>query len=154
MPNASAHTRSFALRCLLWLLLGGWIGAWLCFGLVVAPTAFQQDRPAAGKIVGATLRRFGTVEIACGLVALGAALAMRRGGRWEKVFRPATGVLMLGLTLSTVAWVYPEAAAARDLPDRFAFLHRLSVILVASNILLGTAQLLVSAARLRQPDGA
>ena len=60
---------------------------------------------------------------------------------------------MLGLTLSYVAWVYPEAAAARDLPDRFAALHRLSVILVASNIVLGAAQILVSAARLRQADG-
>jgi len=141
------------IRAAYFAALALWVGGLSTISFVVAPAAFQQDRPAAGRIVGASLRRFGTVEIACGLVALGAALAMRRGGRWERVLRPAAGALMLGLTLSYVAWVYPEAAAARDLPDRFAALHRLSVILVASNIVLGAAQILVSAARLRQADG-
>ena len=29
------------LRAALWLVLGGWVGSWACFGLVVAPNAFR-----------------------------------------------------------------------------------------------------------------
>ena len=32
---------STALRSVLWLLLGGWVGAWMLFGAVVAPTLFR-----------------------------------------------------------------------------------------------------------------
>jgi len=143
------------IRAAYFAALALWVGGLATISFVVAPTAFQQERPVAGRIVGATLRRFGTVEIACGIVVLGSSLLMRRGGRWEKIVRPAFGGAMLALTLSYVGWVYPEAAAARDLlPERFASLHRLSVILVAGNILLGATQLLVSAARLKPPDGA
>jgi len=131
-----------------------WVGGLATISFVVAPAAFQQDRPAAGKIVGAALRRFGGVEIGCGLVALAASLRLRRGGRWERTLRPVAGTVMLALTLTYVLWVYPAAAAARDLPERFALLHRISVLLVSANILVGALQLVVSAARVKPPDAA
>lgn len=57
MQDAATRARSFGLRCLLWLLLGGWVGAWLCFGLVVAPTAFRvlPTLEIAGQLIGPVL---------------------------------------------------------------------------------------------------
>ncbi len=45
------------LRTALWLLLGGWVGSWACFGLVVVPAAFQvlPSTELAGKLVGPVL---------------------------------------------------------------------------------------------------
>ena len=47
----------FVLRTALWLLLGGWIGAWLLFGGVVAPTAFRTlpSTEVAGLLIGPVL---------------------------------------------------------------------------------------------------
>ncbi len=61
---ANAVTRSGAarseawettLRTLLWLLLGGWVGSWAAFGLVVAPTVFREIPDVAGRLIGPVL---------------------------------------------------------------------------------------------------
>ena len=137
-----------------------WVGGLATISFVVAPTAFQQaPKEVAGKIVGRTLRTFGYFEVACGVIALASASALRKGGGWEGQIRPALLILMLAISCVYVLWLYPEAAAAREkigapgIQEHFNFLHRLSVILVASNILLGASQLVVSAARLKAPDG-
>ena len=64
-----------ALRSALWLLLGGWIGAWLLFGLVVAPISFSglPSTELAGMVVGpvlTALHLYGAVAgLALGLIA-------------------------------------------------------------------------------------
>ncbi len=64
-----------ALRSALWLLLGGWIGAWLLFGLVVAPISFRAlpSTELAGLVVGpvlTSLHLYGAVAgLALGLIA-------------------------------------------------------------------------------------
>jgi len=68
-----------ALRSALWLLLGGWLGSWALFGLVVAPTAFRvlPSAELAGSLVGPVLTALhlygGTagVALACLSWALG-----------------------------------------------------------------------------------
>jgi hypothetical protein len=59
-PSAQRHgsgTSGLALRSLLWLTLGGWVGSWACFGLLVAPMAFQilPSTRIAGTLVGPIL---------------------------------------------------------------------------------------------------
>jgi uncharacterized membrane protein len=134
-----------------------WTGGLATISFVVAPTAFRQvSREDAGKVVGNSLRAFGRVEIGCGAVALAASLLLRRGGSWERVYRPTVLILMLLIALAYVVAIYPEAATARakQAHEEFALMHRISVLLVATNILLGGTQLAVSAARLKAPDGA
>jgi hypothetical protein len=45
------------LRALSWLLLGCWIGAWVLFAFVVAPTAVRVLPPTqiAGQLIGPVL---------------------------------------------------------------------------------------------------
>jgi hypothetical protein len=141
-----------------------WTGGLATISFVVAPTAFGQasSKEEAGKVVGGSLRAFGKVELACGLTALVASWVLAKGGgRWEKV---RVGVIlgMFTVTCVTVLAIYPEAAVVRrkmspgvpELAEYFALLHRISVILVSVNILLGTAVTVVSAARFKAPDGA
>jgi hypothetical protein len=66
------------LRTALWLLLGGWVGSWGLFGMVVAPTAFRvlPSTEIAGTLVGPILTSLHLYGIAAGigLGALGALL--------------------------------------------------------------------------------
>jgi hypothetical protein len=145
------------------LSLSLWTGGLATISFAVAPTAFRQasSKEEAGKVVGGSLRAFGKVEIACGVASLLASWALAQGGgRWEKI-RVWVVFAMLGIALVTVLAIYPEAAVARqkmspgvpEIAEYFALLHRISVILVSINILLGTAVLAVSAARSRPSDG-
>ena len=54
---ASGQLGAALLRGLLWLLLGTWIGSWLLFALVVAPTAFRvlPSTHVAGTLVAPVL---------------------------------------------------------------------------------------------------
>jgi hypothetical protein len=142
------------------LSLSLWTGGLATISFAVAPTAFRQasSKEEAGKVVGGS---FGKVEIACGVASLLASWALAQGGgRWEKI-RVWVVFAMLGIALVTVLAIYPEAAVARqkmspgvpEIAEYFALLHRISVILVSINILLGTAVLAVSAARSRPSDG-
>jgi uncharacterized membrane protein len=138
--------------------LAVWVGGMAVISFVVAPAAFREatSRQEAGRIVGASLRSFGKLEIACGVVALVASLLLRRGGRWERALRPAAAFVMLAVAAIQVGWVYVETAVAREASnaERFASLHRLSVFLMAANLLIGAAQIIASAAKLKAPDGA
>jgi uncharacterized membrane protein len=155
-------------RVVLILSLALWTGGLATISFVVAPNAFKNapQRQVAGQIVGATLRSFGKVELACGVLALGASLLLyskRPEGTRKGMVRAALVFLMLAITCSTVFWVYPDAAVARAklqaMPedqitkDYFSMIHRISVILVAANILLGTS-LLVCTGAAKPSDGA
>jgi uncharacterized membrane protein len=145
-----------AARVLLFLSLALWTGGLATISFVLAPTAFQvaPSREVAGQIVGASLRKFAWIELACAAVGAAAAalIAIRtRRGRFA-----AIAVFVMGALTTYYAFqVYPAAAAARGTdPAAFAQWHRISVILVATNILLGTAALVCSAAARPPSDGA
>jgi hypothetical protein len=91
LPSAQRHASrapGTALRSLLWLTLGGWVGSWACFGLLVAPMAFQllPSTRLAGTLVGpilTALHLYGAV--AGGLLAL---LAWHMGRGWLRIGLP------------------------------------------------------------------
>lgn len=134
MPVATVWTRDFALRALLWLLLGGWIGAWLCFGLVVAPTAFRvlPSVEIAGQLIGpvlATLHWYGS--LAGTLLAL-LAWQLGRGSALTLMSLAAAA-----LCAFSQLWLTPKVSALRllvfgpqgsvEIAARFQLLHWISM---------------------------
>jgi hypothetical protein len=142
-----------ALRSLSWLLLGGWIGSWACFGLVVAPIAFAKlpSTEIAGHLIGPVLSALHVY----GAVA-GGALALLAGLMGRGRLRVALPLLMAAACVYTQFGVSREIAEIRDqvfgpqgtetLAARWSELHRRSVgiFLVVS---AGTLWLLVLNAR-------
>jgi hypothetical protein len=141
--------RPALLRGLLWLALGGWIGSWLLFALVVAPTAFRvlPSTAVAGSLVAPVLDALHLYGAAAGLALAALALALRRG-----VLRVALPLSMAAACLYSQFGVSAELAEIRDqvfgpggnerLAARFAELHRLSIgiysaVLLAALALLG-----------------
>ena len=126
---------NWLLQTALWLLLGGWLGAWTLFGAVVAPTAFQVlPQNAAGGLVGPVLATLHSYGIAAGLGLAALALLLRRG--------PTLALLPLCLALlcalseygvtSAIAEVAPRSFGSQQDPDasaRFAQLHQASRLL-------------------------
>jgi hypothetical protein len=122
------------LRSLLWLLLGGWVGSWACFGLVVAPIAFQRlpSTEIAGHLVGPVLSALHVY----GAVA-GGALALLAGLMGRGRLRVALPLLMAAACVYTQFGVSAEIAEIRDqvfgpegteaLASRWSELHRRSV---------------------------
>jgi hypothetical protein len=123
-----------ALRSLVWLLLGGWIGSWACFGLVVAPIAFAKlpSTEVAGQLIGpvlSALHLYGAVA--------GSALALLAGMLGRGRLRVALPLLMATACVYTQFGVSAEIAEIRDqvfgpqgsemLAARWADLHRRSV---------------------------
>jgi uncharacterized membrane protein len=145
-------------RVVLIASLALWVGGLATISFVLAPTAFKvaPSRQVAGQIVGTSLRTFGTIEIVCGALAVASSIFLRRKtGRGN----PVVGlvVVMLIITLVYVGFVYPAAAVAREemnlpqgvnlnAPEQFAVLHRVSVWMVGTNILLGATALGFAAA--------
>jgi hypothetical protein len=74
------------LRACLWLLLGGWLGAWILFAFVVAPTAFRvlPSTQIAGELVGPVLAALHLYGVGAGiaLAVLAWALARTGAGVW------------------------------------------------------------------------
>lgn len=130
----AVSARGAALRSLLWLLLGGWVGAWALFGLVIAPTAFRvlPSAEIAGALVGpvlTALHLYGAVAGA-GLALLAAVL---RRGR----LRVLLPLLMMAACLYSQFGVTAEISeihaavfgpeGSEMLAARFNSLHRLSM---------------------------
>ena len=137
-PGAGAGRRvpvgRFALRTSLWLLLGGWVGAWMFFGAVVAPTAFRTlpSTEIAGTLVGPIL----TVLHLYGAAA-GVGLALLAQGLGRGLLLRTLPLAMSALCLYTHFGVTAEIAEIRDLAFgsggssdaavRFRSLHELSL---------------------------
>jgi hypothetical protein len=70
-----------ALRGVLWLALGSWIGALVLFAAVVAPAAFRvlPSSELAGRLVGEVLPAVQLYGAAAGIVLALAARVLRRG---------------------------------------------------------------------------
>jgi len=141
--------RPALLRGLLWLLLGGWIGSWLLFALVVAPTAFRvlPSAAVAGTLIGPVLDALHLYGAAAGVALAALGRGLRRG-----TLRVALPLAMAVACLYSQFGVSAELAEIRDqvfgpegseqLAARFAHLHRLSmgiysVVLLAALALLG-----------------
>ncbi len=127
-PRAEA-----AIRSVLWLSLGGWIGAWAFFAFVVSRLAFRVlSGDVAGDLAGALL---GVLHWSgAGLALLVAVAAVALGRRGWLVWLP------IALALACVAselWLTPAVAAVRpstvgpaatqESAERFRLLHALSL---------------------------
>ena len=95
----------------LWLLLGGWIGSWACFGLVVAPIAFAKlpSTEVAGHLIGpvlSALHRYGAVA--------GGALALLAGLLGRGRLLVALPLLLAAACVDSQFGVSAEMAEIRD----------------------------------------
>jgi hypothetical protein len=123
-----------ALRTALWLTLGGWVGSWACFGLVVAPAAFSvlPTTELAGQLVGPVLGALHLYGLVAGLALAALARAMDRSR--VLVIAP---LLLAALCAFSHFWVSAELAEIRplafgpggsvEIATRFGALHRLSM---------------------------
>ncbi len=152
--------------------LGLWVGGMATLAFIVAPTVFRTapSRGVAGGIFGAILQSFGGVQIILALLCLAALIVLvLKGGLRGKSgsLRIGAVALMLGLVLVSQYHVAPAIAHEREtipnfdaLPSgvpqkaRFDSLHKWSVRLAGTTLLLGLGLLLCSTATLRSADGA
>jgi hypothetical protein len=148
-----SRAREVALRVALWLALGGWLGSWACFGLVVAPAAFRllPSTEVAGQLVGpviAALHRYG---IAAGLLLAALAWALGRA-RWlvwlPLVLAAATAWSELVIT-PAIAEIRPLAFGPEGSPESAARFGRLHGASMAIFVCVGFATLLLAAAHAR-----
>lgn len=148
-PGSLCHRMDALLRAVRWLLLGGWLGSWALFALVIAPTAFRvlPSGEAAGALVGPVLRTLHLYGLFAGLSLFAIAFAFREG--WLRKLLPALLALICALTEfgvsaeiseirpSTFGLETPHGAAGR-----FSELHFLSRFLFGT-VLVGVALLTV-----------
>ena len=142
-----------ALRSILWLLLGGWVGAWFLFAFGVTTTAFQvlPSTELAGQVVGPLLAGLHLYGAAAGAVLAVVALGMGRGP------------LLVGMPMLLAALcIYSELgvsgeinaireqafgpAATLEATERFGVLHRRSLALFAA-VGVGAIALVVAHSR-------
>jgi hypothetical protein len=149
------------LRGLLWVLLGSWIGSWLLFALVVAPTAFRvlPTPGAAGALVAPVLDALHLYGVFAGLCLAALAFALRRGA-----LRVAIPLLMAAACLYSQFGVSAELAEIRNLvfgPEgnealaaRFTELHRLSMTIYTCVLIAALALAGLHATRDAEESGA
>lgn len=141
-PLRARATGGAALHAALWITLGGWIGAWLVFGLVVAPTAFRvlPSSQTAGSLIGPVLEMLQLFGSAAGaLLAVIARLQGRGFARWALPLAMGAACFYSQFGLSAQMAEIQEAAfgpqGSEALAARFTQLHRISVcIFVAVGI--------------------
>ena len=124
---------SLVLQSLHRLVLGTWLGSWILFGLVVAPTAFRvlPGSNVAGQLVGPILDTLHLSGIGAGLVLALLAAIGRQG--WFRVALPLLlaaicAASQFGVTAS-IDSIRPEAFgpnANAEAAARFSQLHQLS----------------------------
>jgi len=150
------------LRFIHLMTLGLWIGSVVFFSLVAAPGLFGAlPRDLAGRAVSAIFPRYYAFGAACGLTALlsGLLLGVRQGA-WGRllVFELLLLALMTGIVLYSGRVVLPQASEARaalaeaqGTPSldaaqaRFGALHRRSVLLNGTVLLLGVVAFALAA---------
>ena len=111
-----------AARLLQLLTLIIWVGGLIFFAFILAPTAFHTlpSIREAGLVVGAALRVFDLVAVACGIVFLAAtAMLFRRAplrirGRYEMEF------LLAALMLLATAYIHWNILPAMESDRRLA----------------------------------
>jgi hypothetical protein len=149
---------SVALRTALWLTLGGWVGSWALFALVIARLAFRvlPSPEIAGHLVAPVLEVLHWYGVAAGLALAAIALALRRG----RVLVAVPLVLTAGC-LATQLGVTPRMEALHDLAfgpggsvgaaAQYRHLHGASMA-IFSAVLSGAIALVVLHVRRDPPD--
>ena len=95
MASKGAGLGAAALRGGLWLLLGGWLGAWFLFAFAVAPTAFRALPAAeAGSVVGPVIGVLHLCGAVTGIALAGIARGLGRG-RWHQILPLLAALLCL-----------------------------------------------------------
>lgn len=157
---SAGRARSIALRTLAWLILGGWIGSWALFALVIARVAFRvlPSPEIAGALVGPVLAVLHGYGAFAGLSLAG--LAWLLGRRRILIALP----LMLAIAcLASELAVTPRLDAIHDLafgPNgnieaaaRYRQLHGLSMA-IFSAVLAGAIALVALHVREETPEAA
>jgi hypothetical protein len=160
-----------ALHATFLFCLGIWVGGMVTLGLFVAPVLFQTlpSRLQAGTTFGSVLHAFGYFQIALAaaclvcliVLLLSGGLDSRRAG-----VRIGAISIMLVLVLISQFHLAPEIVRERNalsgfdaIPSgtpakaRFDRLHRLSVQLAGSTLLLGAGVFAWSATSVKPADG-
>ena len=138
MPDPIATRRSLLgpslIRASLWMLLGGWFGAYLLFGAVIAPIAFAvlPTTEIAGSLIAPVLTK---LHLYGALAGFPLAMLSRSLGRSGLLV--ATPIALSLVCLYSHFGVSVELAEIRDLSielgrdpslvARFGFLHRISL---------------------------
>jgi uncharacterized membrane protein len=139
--------------------LGTWVGGIIFLSFIEAPGVFciLSNREQAGSIVGHSLTRLHYIGMIAAVIYLIAGLALAKSARWLIAPAAILVVLMLSLTLVSEYGVRPRMAALRTQmtseatspksPARAQFdnLHRRSVQLEATALLLGIVALFLTA---------
>ena len=137
-----------ALKTVLWLALGGWVGAWGFFAFVVSRIAFRiLPGNVVGDMVGALLHDLHYGGAVAGLVVAGTLAALGRRG-WVVGLPVVLAILSAASELflsPAIAAIRPStlgAASTVEIQTRFRLLHGLSLglfmaIHLASAVLVG-----------------
>jgi len=141
--------QSVALHSALWLTLGGWVGSWILFALVIARLAFRvlPSPEIAGHLIRPVLNVLHWYGVAAGLVLAALALVLQRG----RVLVTVPVALALACLVSQVG-VTPRMEALHDLAfgpagnleaaAEYRHLHGVSMA-IFSAVLMGAIGLVV-----------
>ncbi len=128
-----ALAREGAIRSLLWLSLGSWVGAWGFFAFVVSRVAFRiVPGDVVGELVGVLIRALHLGGAVAGLIAAGALAALGRRGFvvWLPVglaLAAAASELILSPEIAALRPSALGAASTEQTQARFGLLHGLSL---------------------------
>ncbi|MBW2359542.1 MAG: DUF4149 domain-containing protein [Deltaproteobacteria bacterium] len=142
-----------ALRSTLWLVLGGWVGAWVFFAFGVSTTAFRvlPSTELAGLVVGPLLAGLHVYGAAAGIVLAAVTLGLGRGPLLAAVpvlLAALCSYSELGVTgeIDSIREQVSGPAATFEATQRFGVLHRRSLALFGA-VGIGAFGLLVAHAR-------
>jgi hypothetical protein len=122
------------LRAISWLLLGGWIGAWVLFAFVVAPTAFRvlPSTQIAGQLIGPVLTTLHLYAAVAGVALAGLAWGLSRTGvcLWLPLAMSALCLVSQFGVTGHIEAIRPLVFGPQGSPEfaaRFQLLHQLSM---------------------------
>jgi hypothetical protein len=130
-PSGASAT---CLHAALWLLLGGWLGAWTLFAFVVAPTVFRvlPSTQVAGQLVAPVLTALHLYGVGAGMALAAIAWALTRTGvaLWLPLAMGALCfVSQFGVTaqIEAIRALVFGPSGSPELAARFQLLHRISM---------------------------
>lgn len=150
------------------LALGVWVGSVVFFSFVTAPALFGAlPRDLAGRTVSAIFPRYYALGGACGALALLSGLLLgARQAAWGRLLAAEMALLLLmtGIVVYAGRVVLPQAGRARlalpslegtpaygDAKARFNALHRRSVLLNGTVLVLGVVSIALVALQKPRP---
>ena len=132
---------------LLTIAAASWVGAIVFQSAIVAPAVFVDlDADSARRFLRTLFPRFFRLGIVCGLLMAIAVVLLAANGSSSSPLWAIAGATSVMLVLELISlWLVPHINAARDAgavaEDRFARLHRASVLMTVIILLLGLVTL-------------